>query len=198
MTIGRTVFVSQGAVRRFLWEKIEEANWRRRGDTPVHRSIACYGPYADEDELLDRMAAKETRSMILHELGEVRAGEMLGPGWEEMLAALPRSRAEFTARAIRDHLADCLVTLPRLIEALDEAALHFYFANFTGIRKALFPEAAHAYRRWLDHGNLNALDAAHREGRDRWLAAARRVLEHYREGPDRCQEHLEAFARNAG
>jgi len=198
MSLGRTVFVSQGAVRRFLWEKIEEANWRRRGDTPVHRAIACYHDYADEDELLDRMADTETEGMILHELGEVQAGELLGPQWEEMLATLPRSRAEFTARAIRDHLADCLVTLPRLVETGDEAALHLWFANLTGMRKALFPEAANAYARWRAENDLTAVEATGREGRQRWLAAARRVLEIYREGPERCQEHLDSFACSAG
>jgi len=41
---------------------------------------------------------------------------------------LSASKAELYVRAARDHLADCLVTLPALLEREDHAALHYYFA----------------------------------------------------------------------
>jgi len=76
------------------------------------------------------MTDAETESVILHEIGECHAGAQLGPTGA---TCWPRigSRAEIVARAVRDHVADCSVALPRLLERNNTASLHFYFANFT-------------------------------------------------------------------
>jgi hypothetical protein len=49
---------------------------------------------------------------------------------------------------VRDNLADCLSTLPQLIERDAACSIHFYFANFGGMRATLFPLLAGAYRSW--------------------------------------------------
>ncbi len=75
------------------------------------------------------MTSDELDTLLEHELGEVMIGRELGSEWELMLATLPRSRAEYQLRAIRDHLVDCRRTLPWLLAEGRDAALHFYMAN---------------------------------------------------------------------
>jgi hypothetical protein len=114
------------------------------------------------------MTRTETESVILHELGEARVGEILGEPWSSLLASLMRTRAEIVARAVRDLYADCLSTLPGLLERDDPAAIHFFFANFTGMRRKLFPELAAAYRKWVETGDPGALRTVVRDGLSRW------------------------------
>jgi hypothetical protein len=194
MTLNGTIFVRQDALRRYLWEKVEEWRWKQQEDVPMARAVAAYGNDNDLDRLLDRMTDEETEVAILHELGEVRAGELLGPGWEEMLAAIPRSKGEFLARAVRDHLADCLSTLPALLEAGSEGALHFYFANFSGMRRAIFPEAVSAYHRWVENGDLRALRELPARGADRWHETATGMLSEFRDRGDKTRAGFERFA----
>ncbi|HEX9625712.1 MAG TPA: hypothetical protein VGA00_02110, partial [Acidiferrobacterales bacterium] len=87
-----------------------------------------------------------------------------------------RSKAEIMARAVRDLLADCLQTLPALAARNDAAALHFYFANFGGMRRYLAPELVAAYRRWAVDGEARAIDEAATIGSERWLDTARTML----------------------
>jgi hypothetical protein len=122
------------------------------------------------------MAGNEAESMILHELGEARAGELLGTAWQEMIASVMRTRAEAHARAVRDLLADCLSTLPALIARENLPALHFHFATFDAPRRELFPQAADAYGDFVRSGSLAPLARVAREGAERFLAEARALL----------------------
>jgi len=175
MLQGRTIFVRLESVRRFLWEKIEEFQWRKQGDA-MARALAGYDFIADTESALQRMADNEMETMILHELGEARAGELLGEAWGEMVLSVSRTRSEPVARAVRDLLADCLSTLPGLLERANLPALHFYFAGFDAPRRQLFPQALDAYEDYLRCGDLDCLWQAVREGKERWLAAARGLL----------------------
>lgn len=175
MLQGRVIYVRLESVRRYLWEKIEEWQWRKSGNR-MARALAGYDFVADPEGALARMAANETESMILHELGEARAGELLGPGWEDMLAAAARTPAELEARAVRDLLADCLRTLPVLVARGNLPALHFHFATFDAPRRERFPQALEAYEELLRSGSLAPLERAAREGAERFLAEARALL----------------------
>lgn len=171
----QVIYVRQESLRRFIWEKIEEYRWN-----PVNTAMtaALHAYRVDGDELagLDRMVNGETETLILHEVGEGRAGRLLGENWHPMLAALARSKAEIMARAVRDLLADCLETLPSLTARADAAALHFYFANFGGMRRFLAPELVAAYRSWVTTGDTHVIDAAAALGRERWLETAQAML----------------------
>ncbi len=175
MMLDGTIFVRTEALRRWLWERYEEWRWNRRNEA-MGRAIACYGFERDVEAALRAMTETETESVILHELGEVKAGEALGSAWEQLLADLMRSRGEIMARAVRDLVADCESTLPGLLERRDPAAIHFYFANFVGMRRKLFPELAAEYRGWLDHGSLAGIERVAGNGRERWQALAREML----------------------
>ena len=156
MMLGGTVFVRRESLRRMLWEKIEEWNWKKKGRA-MASSLAHYDFEQDFTAALEEMTDTETESVILHEIGECHAGTQLGPEWSDMLAALSGSRAQLVARAVRDHIADCTITLPRLLEHNNTASLHFYFANFTGMRRSTFPDLTEAYRRWADDGQFSTL-----------------------------------------
>jgi hypothetical protein len=175
MLQGRTIYVRLESVRRYLWEKIEEWQWRKAGGR-MARALAGYDFVADPEGALARMAENETESMILHELGEARAGELLGPGWREMIASVARTPAEVSARAVRDLLADCLSTLPALVARENLPALHFHFATFDSPRRELFPQALEAYEESLRSGSLAPLSRAAREGAERFLTEARSLL----------------------
>lgn len=169
---GDTIFLRRDALRRWLWDKVEL--WRmKRGDGALSRAMAAWGlQEGDDADGFERMVAAETESTLLHELGEARAGGLLGDGWEDMLAGLSERRAELLARAVRDHLADCLSTLPALLERDARASLHFYFSQFDGLRRELFPGLSRAYRDWHDAGHPTALQDAIGRGAAHWARIA--------------------------
>jgi len=175
MLQGRTIFVRLESVRRYLWERIEEWQWRRQGEA-MARVLASYDFLADPESALARMAGNEMESMILHEIGEATAGELLGEAWDDMIVSVAGTPAEIEARAVRDLLADCLQTLPALIERANLPALHFHFATFDAPRRQLFPQALEAYEEFLRSGSLRRLEQVAREGAERWLAEARARL----------------------
>ena len=175
MLQGRTIFVRLESVRRYLWEKIEEWQWRKQ-DNAMARALASYDFIADTEGALQRMADNEMETMILHEVGEAMAGELLGEAWREVVLSVARTRSEPTARAVRDLLADCLSTLPRLLERANLPALHFHFATFDAPRRQLFPQALEAYEHFLRYGTLDRLWQVVHEGQERWLAIAERLI----------------------
>ena len=175
MSRAGTILVRQESLRRMLWERVEEWDWHQR-ENAMARAMAHY-PFAENTDLaLDRMTANETETVILHELGELAAGDLLGPEWEEMLLKVAQTRAEHILRAVRDHLADGLCTLPSLLDQGPEASLHFYFANLVGIRGAMFPALAEAYQRWAEGGRFGELERTVAEGRDYWNGLAEELL----------------------
>jgi len=176
-----TVFIRQESLRRYLWERIEGWQFNKSNrQTPMGRALELYGYNQDQvDTVLDRMTRDETEVVILHELGEAEAGKLLGDNWEEMLATFPSSKVEFMARAARDLLADCLSTLPELIEANNLASLHFHFANMTGLRKHLCPDLYTAYEQWTQDKDIQNLLVQVQKGQVYWEAQCRAVLDIY-------------------
>lgn len=169
------IFLRMDAVRRFLWNKYEEWSYKER-DSALGRAFAHYDFERSVARGLDRMSEAEAETMILHEVGEARAEKLLGPAWPEMLGRLNARHAELLARAVRDHLADCLVTLPTLLEREATGSLHFYLANLSGQRRALFPALPLAYERWLETGDAAALHDLAKQGESHWLHAARHLM----------------------
>jgi len=184
MMLDDSIFVRTEALRRWLWERYEEWTWNKRNKA-MGRALACYDFAGDADQALDAMTRVETESVILHEIGEARVGAELGEPWSAMLADLMRSRAEIMARAVRDIYADCLSTVPGLLHRAEPAALHFYFANFTGMRRKLFPELAGGYEYWVQEGDLAPLRQIAESGRQQWLDKAMAMMDlHRTQGAD--------------
>lgn len=151
---GDTAFIRREAMRQWLWEKAEA--WKmKRTPGALALALAAHGFEEDPHAALERMTDAEIESAILHERGEYEAGRLLGPAWEERLAAGCPRRAEILMRAVRDHLADSLVTLPGLIEREAWPSLMFWIANLDGMRRTLWPQMAN-----LDLKKVGAEDAS--------------------------------------
>lgn len=171
---GDTVSIRLESLTRLLWERAE--GWAlKRPEGPLKAALDAHGFSAGDPAALERMAAAEAETLILHELGERDAGRALGHGWEAMLARLSSRRAELFARAARDHLADCLVTLPTLLERGEPGPIHFWFAGLDGMRRELFPRVAAAYEAWRQ-GDTRALGAAIAAGAAHWESVCRQTL----------------------
>ncbi|MCP3868481.1 MAG: hypothetical protein GY703_10365 [Gammaproteobacteria bacterium] len=181
MTRGGSIFIRRESVRRMLWEKYETWNWARP-DNALGRAFACYDFEEDSDQALEAMTDNELDFVLLHEQGECQAGERLNSDWNDMLLAVTRTPAELLARAVRDHLADCLVTLPALAEMDREASLHFYFGNLSAMRKELFPALGLAYDGWLKTRDFNQILAVAAQGEGHWMDVADRIMALFRTG----------------
>lgn len=179
---GDVIVVRIEALRQWLWEKAE--TWGvKQAPGAMRRALDAYGYFDDANAALERMAQAEVASVILHERGEHAAGRLLGSAWEDLLAGLHQRRAEILVRAVRDHLADSLVTLPALIEDQAWPALHFWFANLDGMRRELAPSVVAAGEVWAVSGDAAPLKAAAAAGVAHWQALALRLLDlHRRQG----------------
>jgi len=102
-------------------------------------------------------------------------------------------------RALRDHLADALSTLPALLKQEQEqaASLHFYFANLNNMRKHMYPSLLSAYQQWHENGQLKPLSQQVQDGRDHWQSLADNVLEIYRQQGPESQEAIESLLENS-
>ncbi|MCL4745430.1 MAG: hypothetical protein KJZ83_08450 [Burkholderiaceae bacterium] len=173
---GDRIVVRSDVLRRWLWTRVEQARRASAGDA-FGRSLAAHG--GDDASAVDAMVDAQVEATILHELGEARAGRLLGADWERMLATIAQRRTELVARAVRDLLADCLLTLPTLLERDDRPSLHFWFSNLEGMRRQIAPDLRGVYTRWAA-GDETALAAAIDEGAAHWLRTARRLLDAWR------------------
>ncbi len=188
------IFLRTDALKRALWEKVEL--WgQKKPEGAMKAALACYGFEHDPEAALVRMTETESETVILHEVGEARADRLLGPDWQKMLAGFTHKHAEMLARSVRDNLADCLSTLPALIENEAWCSLHYYMAEFDGLRLALFPRLTEAYRDWRDSGRTNVLREVAGEGQRHWLKQAEMLLNLHREDPDAAQARIQQLLK---
>ena len=192
MTQGKHVFIRREALRRYLWEKFTEWQWHKF-ENSMSRALSFYDFEHDIDQALDQMTDNELQAVTLHEIGEFTATQTLGNEWRDMIVCLPRSRAEFLARAVKDLLADCLSTIPGLIENYNPASLHFYAANLVAIRKELFPSFDAAYQIWIDTENTKPLNALAAKGAKHWATLAQDMLLIYQQNKDIDLDALESL-----
>jgi hypothetical protein len=191
------VFLRRDALRRWLWDKIEV--WGvRKADGALKAALECYGFAADVERALETMSEQEAETLILHELGEAMAEPLLGPAWPDLVASFSGRRAEILARAVRDNLADCLSTLPRLLERDAACSIHFHFASFEGVRSRLFPLLTQAYRGWRESGNPAALRQAAQAGRVHWHEVAQRLLRSRQDDPAAAERTIAAWIEDPG
>lgn len=176
MSVNNTIFIRKESFRRLLWEKLETWRWNRP-DNALGRAFACYDCEHDLENALAEMSECEVGNVIQHELGEIKAGQLLGEEWEKLLFSLPHSKASLMLRAVRDHLADSLTTLPRLLKLNHTASWHFYFGNLNNMRKLLFPSLDKAYQHWLETQSLSELTAIIERSQPHWLALCEAILQ---------------------
>jgi hypothetical protein len=189
MSQDKAIYIRRESFKRMVWEKIEQWRWNKPQDA-MARAIACYDFDGNLHTALDEMTDHELESAILHEIGEIRAGEYLD-GWHDMMAQLMFTQAEIMARAVRDHLADAISTLPALLEQQQDASIHFYMANLTSMRKHIFPALVDAYNEWLQNGNTAKLEKLVDESRNHWQNIAGEMLALFRQYGENSHQHIE-------
>lgn len=175
MAQGNNIYIRRESVKRMLWEKLESWNWNQP-DNAMGKALGYYDFKGNVDQALEAMTDNELETILLHEIGEIRAGERLGKKWEELLITLPYTKAELMLRAVRDHLADAITTLPALLEKESEPSLHFYFGNLTHMRKHLSPSLMDAYRHWQETGNRARLDELADRNEAHWSQLTEEIL----------------------
>ncbi len=179
--LGDTIVLRRESLARWLWEKFEGFSVKR-ADVPFRAVVRAYGLDRDFAAALPRMLEELGATLVLHELGEHRAGRWLEPGWAAMRMSLQAPRTDLLVRAVRDHLADFEVTLPELLRRGEATSIHFWFAGLDGMREQLFPSLPAAYRAWRDGDGAALAGAVHR-GAVHFRQLAEQVLAlHRREG----------------
>lgn len=190
-----TVFMRMDAMERWLSGKVEIWGLSKT-DKTLKAFLDCYGIGDTDESKLKIIAFQESETLILHELGEAMAEPLLGDAWHKMLSSLSLRRYEFLARAVRDNLADCLSTLPELIEGDKICSLHFYFSNFDGLRQSLFPSLLKAYECWCKNNDVAALHNAIAAGRLHWQNVARNILAAWTDNPATAEIIFGSYGEN--
>lgn len=183
MSQRNTIYIRREAFRRMLWEQYEQWLWNKP-DSALGRALGYYPFERDLESALDEMTNTELNAAVLHEIGEVKAHAILGKAWEELLLQLPRCKLEFLLRAVRDHYADCLSTLPELLAQEHDASLHFYVGNLSNMRKDLFPALVSSYNCWYETGSLASLKEITAKGLKHWGALCQSILKISDQQPD--------------
>jgi hypothetical protein len=191
MSQGNTIFIRRESFKRMLWEKIEEWRWNQPQNA-MAQAMACYDFENDVEAALARMTDNELEAAILHEIGEIKAGADL-PGWSEMMHDISYTQAEIMARAVRDHIADAISTLPALLENKMEASIHFYFANLTQMRKHIMPSLQTAYLSWRDIGDSAQLQQLAKLSHTHWQKIAAQMLALHKQHGKECHTYIEAL-----
>jgi hypothetical protein len=187
MSLGNTIIIRRESVRRTLWERIEEWQWKKPNNH-LAQLLDHYQVEKDIETALTQMTNDEMENMIAHEIGEIQINHLLGEDWEQMLIALANSQAERIARGVRDHLADCLVTLPQLLANKQLAPILLYWANLKGMRQALFPSLIKALQKNMFETQLDNLNEIIQKGQTFWLNQARFLLNLHLENPHNSKQ----------
>jgi hypothetical protein len=192
---GSTVMLRQESLARWVWEKYEAWTLKRQPG-PFKAALDAHGFERLGVAAVERLIDAERESLVLHEIGEHQAGLQLGPEWQDLRGRASR-RADQRLRALRDHLADCLVTLPALLERGADASLHFWIANLEGVRGLLFPRIVEAYIAWVAGDGGVALRQTVAQGAAHWRCACDAMLALHRACGAEEAARLEAGALSA-
>jgi len=189
MSQNKTIYIRRESFKRLIWERTDEWRWNKP-ENAMARAIRCYDFDNDLESALTKMTNNELNAAVLHEIGEIQAGEKL-TGWHQMMSDISFTQAEIMARAVRDHYADTLHTLPTLIEKNNQASIHFYFANLTNMRKHIFPSLMTAYQHWCEHKNINSIKQTVSASVDHWQNMALQMLALHQNNTEQCSVRIE-------
>lgn len=191
MSQQNNIYIRRESLRHMIWEKTVEWGWHQNKNA-MFKAMNFYDFANQPDEALEKMTDKELNSVILHEIGEIKSAQEL-KNWQQMIMDLPRSQAEIMSRAIKDQIADAISTLPTLINNRDAASIHFYFANFTHMRKDLSPALLKAYQEWNKNEDYSKLLSATNRSGEHWFDIALDILDLYEHHGSQCTTQIESL-----
>lgn len=181
MSVGDQIILRRESLLRMCWERYQEWNWNRP-DNAMKKALSYYVFDEDISTALETMVDTVQDIVLHHELGENRINSQIdSTTWSRLIDRLAGTRAELLARSARDNLADCLNTLPGLLEQQDEKKIHFFFANLTHLRRQLLPMLANAYQQWADGSSIKQLEMAINANMSHWQQLVDEILAIYRQ-----------------
>jgi hypothetical protein len=195
MSHGKTIFIRRESFKRLIWERTDEWRWNKP-ENAMAKAIHCYDFDNQLETALNEMTDNELDAAVLHEIGEIQAGEKL-IGWHNMMRDITFTQAEIMARAVRDHYADTLHTLPTLIRNNNQASIHFYFANLTHMRKHIFPALMDAYNEWCMKNDIKIIERTVTAALDHWQQLAQQMLELHQQDAEHCSVRIEALVNDS-
>ena len=195
MSHNKTIFIRRESFKRLIWERTDEWRWHK-AENAMARAIRCYDFDNDLESALSSMTDNELDAAVLHEIGEIQAGEKLD-GWHQMMSDITFTQAEIMARAVRDHYADTLHTLPTLIKSNNQASIHFYFANLTNMRKHIFPSLMNAYNLWCENKDINTIEQIVATSLDHWQNIAKQMLALHQQDAEQCSVRIEDLIKDS-
>ena len=101
------------------------------------------------------------------------------------------------ARAVRDHYADTLHTLPTLIGDNNQASIHFYFANLTHMRKHIFPSLLTAFNQWCKNKKIKTIEETVDRAVDHWRNIANDMLALHQQDAEHCSVSIESLVNRS-
>ena len=194
MSQNKTIFIRRESFKRLIWERTDEWRWNKP-ENAMAKAIAYYDFDNDLERALNDMTDNELDAAVLHEIGEIQVGKNL-KGWQKMMTDISFTQAEIMARAVRDHYADTLHTLPVLIKNNNLASIHFYFANLTHMRKHIFPSLMKAYQQWCENKNIKTIEKTVTEAVDHWQDIAQQMLILHQQHGRNCSVNIENLVNN--
>ena len=194
MSHNKTIFIRRESFKRMIWERTDEWRWNKP-ENAMAKAIRCYDFENDLEDALSKMTDNELDAAVLHEIGEIQAGEKL-IDWHQMMSDISFTQAEIMARAVRDHYADTLHTLPTLIKNNNQASIHFYFANLTNMRKHIFPSLLDAYNRWCEDKDIKSIEQTVNASLDHWQNIAGQMLALHQQDAQQCSVRIEALVND--
>ena len=95
--MGEPIVLRRESLARWLWEKFEAFSLRR-AEGPFKALVDAYALHdsAAFVAALPRLVDEQSETLLLHELGEHRAGQWLEPGWSAMRLALANAAPSCT------------------------------------------------------------------------------------------------------
>ena len=193
------IFIRTESVTRMVWDLFEEWQWHKP-DNAMAEFVRFYDFENKPMKALKAASVDQREVLILHEIGEFLAGDLLADSWNEMLG-VDDKHLQLFARGARDYLADCLSTLPGLLATGNVPGLHFYFASLTPMRKAMFPSLVDGYQQWRYERPEFGLQRAITHGQKHWLSVARQLTDTFdsqspslEPGPVTLQSYIEGNA----
>ncbi len=194
MSQNKTIFIRRESFKRLLWERTDEWRWNKP-ENAMAKAIRCYDFDNDLESALHSMTDNELDAAILHEIGEIQVGEKL-VGWHDMMSDITFTQAEIMARAVRDHYADTLHTLPTLIKNNNQASIHFYIANLTNMRKHIFPSLMDAYNKWCENKDIKTIEQTVTTALDHWKNISEQMLALHQQDAKLCSVKIEILVNN--
>ena len=190
MSLAKTIFIRKESLKRMIWEKLNEWYWNRPRNA-METALSYYDFDNNLEDALEKMTEAETETVLLHEIGELEAHRYLPDGWHRILHRCDASRIELLLRAVKDNLADSITLLPALVAQQKSASIHFYVANLSAIRKALFPELIKCYRDWTQSDDFSLLESLLSTAKKHWQEKACDLSELFAAGNSKDKQSAE-------